>query len=324
MMPRRCAPPTAFLLVHALACAPQQPPAPAAPTQTSASASSSDARGVVIPPGGGERFVYCTRPLTLWIKLDSATAPGTQLVAGTGAIRGDEGIGRHRDRHEIVYIRSGWGRAIIGTDTSTVGPGSFMYVPPATPHRFVSTGAEPLDYFWVIAPMSSAQGFRDAAGVGCLGGPPVPAPAPPVAMVTPSEPPLPGLSLAPGAGERLTYCRFPLTVTFKVDSSTAPGSLLVGAAGALRRGMELSEAGHPVDEIVLITHGRGYAFVGADTMRVEAGSIVYTPPRVRHGFINEHSETLEYVVVYGPWDAPRSRAGFRRLAAQPGPWCPAP
>lgn len=313
-----------LLLVHALACAPQ-PAAPAAPPQSSAlPVPSANGRGVVVPPGGGERFTYCARPLTLWIKLDSVTAPGTQLVAGTGEIRGDEGVGRHRGRHEIVYIRSGWGRAIIGADTTNLGPGSFMYVPPGVGHRFVSDGAEPLDYFWVIGPMSSADAFRDAAGMACPDGPP-PAP-PPATTITQaaSETYPPGLSLPPGAGERLTYCRFPLTMTFKVDSSTAPGSALVGAAGALGRGMEISEAGHPVDEIVLVTHGRGYGFVGADTMRVEPGSVMYTPPRVRHGFINDQSETLEYVIVYGPWDAPRSRAGFRRLAAQPGPWCPAP
>ena len=73
----------------------------AAPGSTIASVPT---KGVVVPPGGGERFEYCARPLTLWIKIDSVSAPGTQLVAGIGHIRGDEGVGRHRGIHEVVYI----------------------------------------------------------------------------------------------------------------------------------------------------------------------------------------------------------------------------
>ena len=78
---------------------------------------------------------------------------------------------------------------------------------------------------------------------------------------------------------------------------------LVAATGALRRGSEVEE--HAVDEVVLITHGRGLASVGADTMPVQSGSIMYTPLGMRHGFINDTTETLEYVVVYGPFAAAR-------------------
>jgi mannose-6-phosphate isomerase-like protein (cupin superfamily) len=290
-----------------------------APSITAVIPSAAPVRGVVVPAGGGEHFVYCNRPVTLWLKVDSVTAPHTQLVAGTGEVRGDEGIGRHRGAHEVIYVRSGWGHAIVGVDTTNLGPGSVMYVPPGTRHRLVSSGTAPLDYFWVIAPMSSGAGFRRAAMIGCPGGPPA-------SVTTPSAQPEPereeaGLVLAPGAGERLTYCVFPLTITFKVDSVSVPGSRLVAATGALRRGSEVGE--HAVDEVVLITHGRGFAFVGADTMPVQSGSIMYTPRGMRHGFINDTTGTLEYVVVYGPFEGPRSRAGFRRLASQPGPSCPA-
>ncbi len=303
---------SAALAILTNACAPaSRKPAPImqAPRITAVIPSAAPVRGVVVPAGGGERFVYCNRPLTLWLKVDSVTAPSTQLVAGTGEVRGDEGIGRHRGAHEVIYVRSGWGHAIVGVDTTNLGPGSVMYVPPGTRHRLVSSGTAPLDYFWVIAPMSSGAGFRRAAMIGCPGGPPA-------SVTTPSAQPEPGqeepgLVLAPGTGERITYCLFPLTITFKVDSVSVPGSRLVAATGALRRGSEVGE--HAVDEVVLITHGRGLAFVGADTMPVQSGSIVYTPRGMRHGFINETTETLEYIIVYGPFEGPRSRASFRRL-----------
>lgn len=273
------------------------------------------ARGVVVPPNGGDRLEYCVRPLTLWIKVDSVTAPTTQMVAGVGQIRGDEGIGRHRGRHEIVYIRSGWGLAVFGSDTTPLGPGSTMYVPPGWPHRLVSTSAEPMEYFWVIAPLGSAQGFRDAASIGCPGGPPAP-PAATAPLVMPDTGTRPVI-IPPTDGERIAYCDIPLVITAKVDETNARGTGLRAAAGVLRRGSE--EGVHTVDEVVLITHGRGKAFVGKDTVAVEPGSVTHAPRGMTHGFINEGTETLEYFIVYAGGG---SREGFRRRASRPGSYCP--
>ena len=276
------------------------------------------ARGLVLPPGGGERFTYCARPLTLWIKLDSLTSPTTQLVAGTGEIRGDEGVARHRGRHEVVYIRNGWGYAVFGSDTTRVGPGSVIYVPPGTAHRFASSGPEPLDYFWVIGPLSSAAGFRTAAAIGCAGAAAEPTPTPiPTPTLTVTDSTRTAVVIPPTAGERITYCDMPLVITAKVDSENVSGTWLRAATGSLRRG---SEAGvHRVDEVVLITHGRGKAFVGNDTVAVEPGSLTHAPRGMLHGFINESNETLEYFIVYAEsW----SRESFRRRAARPGQYCP--
>lgn len=275
-------------------------------------------RGLIIPPIGGETFEYCSKPLRLVLKVDSVSAPGTSLVAGTGEIRGDEGIGRHPGSHEVIYIRDGWGYAVFGSDSTQLGPGSVVYVPPSTPHRLISTGDAPMNYFWVIGPRSSGEGFRRAATTGCDGGPPLPA--------APAQDPVDSavagaVVFPPESGERITYCPFPLTITFKVDAESVEGTLLVAARGALRRGFEVGN--HSVDEVVLITHGNGLAFVGPDTVPVEPGSVVFTPRGARHGFINEGASTLEYFVVYGPFDSPRPRTGFRNLAASPGRWCTA-
>lgn len=272
------------------------------------------ARGLVLPPGGGERFTYCAQPLTLWIKLDSLSSPTTQFVAGTAEIRGDEGVGRHGGRDEVVYVRSGWGYAVFGSDTTRLGPGSVIYVPPGAAHRFVSSGAEPMDYFWVIGPLSSTAAFRQAAALGCTGAAPAPA-VPPAQPVTAST--QVAVAIPPAGGERITYCDIPLVITAKVDSENVAGTWLRAATGALRRG---SEAGvHAVDEVVLITHGRGKAFVGKDTVAVEPGSLTHAPRGMLHGFINESNETLEYFIVYAEsW----SREAFRRRADRRGPYCP--
>lgn len=306
------------LVIFLIACAAAQtatssPQPMTATTAATSVAPPTGARGLILPPDGGQRFVYCTRPLTLWLKVDSASAPYSQMIAGTGEIRGDEGAGRHRGQHEVIYIRSGWGFAVLGNDTARLGAGSVLYVPPGTRHRLVSSDSTPLSYFWVIGPGASSEGFARAASFGCPGGPPAPTPSTAVAADSGNA----TVVINPGEGERITYCELPLVITAKIDSERVAGAGFRAATGALRRGQEAGV--HQVDEVALFTHGRGRAFVGTDTMPVVAGSFVYTPRGMQHGFINESNETLEYLVVYAGSGA---RAAFKRRAARPGPWCP--
>ena len=301
-------------------------------------------RGYALPPGRGERFIYCARPLALTLKVDSETVPGAMLVAGIGELHGDEGIGRHRTDDEVLYVIRGRGHAVFGTDTVPIGPGSMAYVPPGVPHRIVST--EPLHYFFVLSPDASGEGFRRAARIACPASAasseaagqarstlPPGATAPtansgvPSTTVQPTA--APGLSPIDAAprralaipsadGDRVSYCRFPLVVTTKVDAESAPGSRLTAAVGSLRRGSEVGTHDE-MDEVAYITHGRGRAFIGADTVPVQAGSFTYVPRGTVHGFINDGDDTLEYVVVYA---GGFSRKGFRALATRPGRYCP--
>lgn len=285
------------------------------------------ARGFILAPDAGERLTYCERPLTLTLKVDSSNAPATTLLAGVGELRGDEGIGRHRTADEVIYVTRGWGHAVVGTDTARLGPGSVLYVPPGTPHRLVSTGARPMTYFFALGPAASAAGFREAARRGCSGAAaPDGRAAGSTGVAAPAPAPLPdaaagarAVAFDPGEGERITYCAFPLTLTAKVDTDAAPGARLMAGTGALRRGVEAATHAR-LDEIVLVTHGRGRAFTGSDTAAIEPGSVVFTPKGVPHGLINDGAGTLEYLVLFGGAGA---RAGYHALAAQPGPHCPA-
>jgi mannose-6-phosphate isomerase-like protein (cupin superfamily) len=274
--------------------------------------------GLVMPPDAGPRLIYCERPVSLTLKVDSSLAPATRLLAGTAELRDDEGVGRHRDNDEILYVIRGWGRAVFGSDTLPLGPGSLLYVPPGVSHRIISTGAAPMEYFFVLSPNASSAGFRRAAEMGCPGlSSPAPVPAA-AAQPTPVVTERRAVVLDPGAGDRISYCPFPLVITMKVDSVAVPGARLTAAAGALRRGSE--EGTHPDrDEVVYITRGGGRAFIGNDTARVEAGWVTYVPRGTRHGFINDDISTFEYVIVYA---GGASQDGFRRLATRPGPYCP--
>jgi mannose-6-phosphate isomerase-like protein (cupin superfamily) len=278
-----------------------------------------DHPGRVIDPGAGERLTYCARPLDLTLKVDSETAPSTHLVAGIGELRGDEGDARHASSDEILYVVDGWGHVTVGADSIRLAPGSVIYVPPGLGHRLVSTGPRPMTYFFVLGPQASASGLRRASMTGCAGkvasmaGTAAVQPNGPVAIERRA------VWIDPGAGDRITYCLFPLTITTKIDSATAPGTRLTTAVGVLRRGAEFSTHASG-DEVALFTHGSGRAFIGADTVAVRAGSVTFVPQATVHGFINDGEGTLEYVVIYQRGFSP---AGFRRLAARPGAYCPA-
>ncbi|HYW31550.1 MAG TPA: cupin domain-containing protein [Gemmatimonas sp.] len=277
--------------------------------------------GLVLAPGAGERLTYCERPLVLTLKVDSVTAPTTRLVAGMGELRGDEGEARHSVVDEILFVVSGWGYAAFGSDTVPLGPGSVVHVPPGTSHRIVSTGAIPMRYHFVVGPSVSAAAFRRAAARGCLSGPTSASGAlPPAAPPSPTAgaPWQRATVLAAGEGPRVNYCLFPLVITNKIDTTSVPATRMTAAAGTLRRGMEVGT--HPAwDEVVLITHGRGRAFIGADTTAVEAGSVTFTPAGTTHGFINDGDDTLDYFIVYS---GSFGRSAFRALASKPGRYCP--
>lgn len=56
---------------------------------------------------------------------------------------------------------------------------------------------------------------------------------------------------------------------------------------------------HHEDEIYYVTSGRGMIRVGTEDQPVEAGSIVYVPPRVDHRF-HSITEELRILVVFAP------------------------
>src|SRR6266850_1675429 len=56
---------------------------------------------------------------------------------------------------------------------------------------------------------------------------------------------------------------------------------------------------HLEDEIYYVTSGQGMIRVGAEDRPVEAGSVVYVPPRVAHRF-HSITEELRLLVVFAP------------------------
>jgi mannose-6-phosphate isomerase-like protein (cupin superfamily) len=169
-----------------------------------------------------------------------------------------------------------------------------------------------------LAVCSISQGCATARTTEVRSGAPARATVSSVTPPAPSDSVRSGHVIAPELGERLVYCELPLVLTVKVDSGTAPGTRLRAASGVLSRGSEFG-VHRDADEVLYVTRGRGHAVVGADTVPIEPGSVMFVPQNTPHGLVNSSDQTLEYFVVHAPQT---SAAGFRRRAAQPGPYCP--
>jgi mannose-6-phosphate isomerase-like protein (cupin superfamily) len=249
----------------------------------------------VIAPGAGER-IPCGDGSAITLKVKRDTTP-SGMLAGVAEVTRPTTDARQPRADQIVMITDGWGEAIAGGRTIQLGPGSVVRVPPGVARRFTPRGSEPLRYFFVLGgeaedPCGSGGTSSGAEGV---------------------------VAIEPGEGERIFYCLFPMTLTAKIDTDSAPGSSLTLAAGQLRAGREY--ATHPgTDELVYTPPDPALAVVGTDLVTVERGSMVINPRGTYHEFVAGGSDTLDYAVIFSD---STGRAGFRGLARRPGPYCPA-
>lgn len=99
------------------------------------------------------------------IKADPQTG-AMRLAVGLTHFRGGDGIPlhMHEKEDEILFVHSGVGLGVVGSQVKSVGPGTTMYIPQGTWHGIESRGAE-MQVLWVVSPPEFANYLRD---VGAL------------------------------------------------------------------------------------------------------------------------------------------------------------
>lgn len=58
----------------------------------------------------------------------------------------------HPSAEESYYVLHGTGRITVGNEDTTLSSGEIVLIPPRTPHKFVNTGIEPLEFLVVCVP----------------------------------------------------------------------------------------------------------------------------------------------------------------------------
>lgn len=95
----------------------------------------------IVPHGAGKRFPIAMGPVT--VKVGSEDSDGAIAIM---ELEVPPGLGpaahRHRDCDETFYVLAGEFRFVVGEQIETVGPGSLVFIPRATPHTLRNVGPD--------------------------------------------------------------------------------------------------------------------------------------------------------------------------------------
>ena len=86
------------------------------------------------------------------------TGEKSQLVVMSIPPGGEVGEETHEHVEQILLFVAGNGKAKVGGETYSVGPGDVVIVTPGTRHNFINDGGEPLKIFTVYAPPNHIDG----------------------------------------------------------------------------------------------------------------------------------------------------------------------
>ena len=86
------------------------------------------------------------------------TGAKTQLALMTIPAGSDIGMEMHPNVEQLIFIASGWGKAVLNGAESVVGPGDVVVATPGTRHDIVNTGTEPLRIHTIYAPPNHIDG----------------------------------------------------------------------------------------------------------------------------------------------------------------------
>ena len=110
-----------------------------------------------------------TSEVTLWespephrrqatILFDRAITPTINIAAGTVIfpVGQEKPTASVHGGEEIYFVVRGKGKAVLGDRMIDVEKGTAVYVPPRAEHRFINTGDEEMELYWVISPAADA------------------------------------------------------------------------------------------------------------------------------------------------------------------------
>jgi quercetin dioxygenase-like cupin family protein len=105
--------------------------------------------------------------------------------------------------------------------------------------------------------------------------------------------------IQPDEGDQLFLCTAPeLTVRINVDSVTTGATHLAMGTAVLTGANMGVHSGE--DEIVFIYEGRGRVIMEADTFPAQAGTTMYIPRGITHGFISDAEAPMRFTWVITP------------------------
>lgn len=127
---------------------------------------------VLHPPGAGETLSM--GPSTITIKAGGDQTGGSFFISESEIAPGFAGppLHTHVRLHDMFYVLQGTLTVRLGDEVHEAGPGTFVCVPPGTPHTFSNPSTEPVRFLNMNTPSGWEDYMRDlAAAAEQAGGP---------------------------------------------------------------------------------------------------------------------------------------------------------
>jgi quercetin dioxygenase-like cupin family protein len=131
-----------------------------------------DAKGFVVPPGGGS-LLSMAPGRSAALKLRGAdTGDNIMLFEETAPVDTETTFHLHHDSDEVAYVLSGEITFKIGDEVTIGGAGSCAFLPRRVPHAWKNTGAETARVLFLYTPARAGGFFEERLSrpVGSING----------------------------------------------------------------------------------------------------------------------------------------------------------
>jgi quercetin dioxygenase-like cupin family protein len=120
----------------------------------------SDAKGFVVPAGGGRHLDMGPERFSSLKLLGGETAESVMLFVETAPIGTETTFHLHHDSDEVAYVLAGEITFKIGEEVSIGGPGTCAFMPKGVPHAWKSTGAATGQVLFFYTPAGAGRFFE--------------------------------------------------------------------------------------------------------------------------------------------------------------------
>src|SRR6516164_5635225 len=115
-----------------------------------------DAKGFVVPPGGGSILSMAPGRSAALKLLGGDTGDSIMLFEETAPAGTETTFHLHRDSDEMAHVLSGEITFKIGDEVTVGGPGTCAFLPRGVPHAWKNTGAETGRVLFLYTPADAA------------------------------------------------------------------------------------------------------------------------------------------------------------------------
>jgi quercetin dioxygenase-like cupin family protein len=124
----------------------------------------SDAKGLVVPPGGGRILDMGPGRFSALKLLGGETAESVMLFVETAPVGTETTFHLHHDSDEVAYVLSGEITFKIGDEVTKGGPGTCAFMPRNLPHAWKNNGAETGQVLFFYSPAGAGKFFEARLG----------------------------------------------------------------------------------------------------------------------------------------------------------------